>query len=175
MGEVGGIAIIADSQGAGEFTAYPDALRFIIAVRDAGIRVAAASSSKNAGLVLRQIRLDTFAEENGLESDRVTPGRTLLEPSTPIYRAATSRRGKPHPEIFLMGPRSWACRRRSASSSRTRCPASRRPRREGWRTSVSRAHDEELLAAAEPDVLVTSLDDVDLDALAEGRLAQRGA
>src|SRR5207248_10783882 len=35
---------------AGEFTAYPDALRFIIAVKDAGIRVAAASSSKNAGL-----------------------------------------------------------------------------------------------------------------------------
>ena len=79
MGEVGGIAIIADSQGAGEFTAYPDALRFIIAVRDAGIRVAAASSSKNAGLFLRQIRLDTFAGENGLESERVTPGLTLLE------------------------------------------------------------------------------------------------
>ena len=79
MGEVGGIAIIADSQGAGEFTAYPDALRFIIAVRDAGIHVAAASSSKNAGLFLRQIRLDTFAEENGLESEQVTPGLTLLE------------------------------------------------------------------------------------------------
>jgi beta-phosphoglucomutase-like phosphatase (HAD superfamily) len=35
---------------AGDFTAYPDALRFIIAVKDAGIRVAAASSSKNAKL-----------------------------------------------------------------------------------------------------------------------------
>ena len=34
---------------------------------------------------------------------------------------------------------------------------------------LSRAHDEELLAAADPDVLVTSLDHVDLDALAEGR------
>ena len=32
---------------AGDFTAYPDALRFIIAVKDAGIKVAAASSSKN--------------------------------------------------------------------------------------------------------------------------------
>ena len=38
---------------------------------------------------------------------------------------------------------------------------------------LSRAHDKELLAAAEPDVLVTSLDDIDLDALAQGRLAQR--
>jgi len=33
---------------------------------------------------------------------------------------------------------------------------------------LSRAHDEELLAAADPDVLVTSLDHVDLDALAAG-------
>ena len=49
---------------AGEFTAYPDALRFIIAVKSAGIRVAAASSSKNAGLFLRQIRLDTFAQDH---------------------------------------------------------------------------------------------------------------
>ena len=39
---------------------------------------------------------------------------------------------------------------------------------------LSRAGDEQLLAAAEPDVLVTSLDDVDLDALAEGRLAAEG-
>ena len=46
---------------AGDFTAYPDALRFIIAVKDAGLRVAAASSSKNAELFLRKIRLDSFA------------------------------------------------------------------------------------------------------------------
>ena len=38
---------------------------------------------------------------------------------------------------------------------------------------LSRARDERLLAA-EPDVLVTSLDDVDFDALAEGRLAAEG-
>ena len=54
-------AMVIELIEAGEFTAYPDALRFIIAVKDAGIRVAAASSSKNAGLFLRQIRLDTFA------------------------------------------------------------------------------------------------------------------
>jgi hypothetical protein len=58
---------------AGDFTAYPDALRFIIAVKDAGLRVAAASSSKNAGLFLRQIRLDTFAEQRGSPPPRSTP------------------------------------------------------------------------------------------------------
>jgi hypothetical protein len=41
---------------AGYFTAYPDALRFIIAVKDARIQAAAASSSKNARLFLRQCR-----------------------------------------------------------------------------------------------------------------------
>ena len=46
---------------AGDFTAYPDALRLVIAAKDAGILIADASSSKNAGLFLRQIRLDTFA------------------------------------------------------------------------------------------------------------------
>src|SRR5690606_19878026 len=36
----------------GRFTAYPDALRFVLAVRGAGLSLAAASSSKNAGLFL---------------------------------------------------------------------------------------------------------------------------
>ena len=38
---------------AGEFAAFDDALRFVVALQDAGIRLAAASSSKNAGLMLR--------------------------------------------------------------------------------------------------------------------------
>ena len=62
---------------AGEFEAYPDALRFVLAVRDAGILVAAASSSKNAGLFLRQIRLDKFAAQQSLPYE-VPPGLTLL-------------------------------------------------------------------------------------------------
>ncbi|HEX5574640.1 MAG TPA: HAD family hydrolase, partial [Gemmatimonadales bacterium] len=43
----------------GRFRAFPDALRFILAVKNGGIRVAAASSSKNAKLFLERIRLDT--------------------------------------------------------------------------------------------------------------------
>ena len=57
----------------------PAALCFIIAGSDAEIHVAGTSSSKNAGLFLRQIRLNTFAEENALESEQMTPGLTLLE------------------------------------------------------------------------------------------------
>src|SRR5260370_13700416 len=53
---------------AGDFTAYPDALRFVIATKDAGMLIADASSSKNARLFLCQIRLDTFAQHQGTSS-----------------------------------------------------------------------------------------------------------
>ena len=79
MGEVGGIAIIADSQGAGEFTAYPDALRFIIAVRDDRHPCRRGLLLQECGPLPPSDRLDTLAEENGLESEHVTPGLTLLE------------------------------------------------------------------------------------------------
>jgi beta-phosphoglucomutase len=161
---------------AGEFTAYPDALRFIIAVKDAGIRVAAASSSKNAGLFLRQIRLDTFVEENGLESERVTPGLTLLEFFDADISGRDFAQGKPHPEIFLTGadelgvPPAECFVVEDAVSGIQAAKAGRMAA-----LGLSRADDEDLLGAAEPDVLVTSLDDVDLAALREGRLARRAA
>src|SRR6266508_3170243 len=61
----------------GRFMAFPDALRFILAVKAMGIRVAAASSSKNAKLFLERIRLDTFAAEQRLDYDFIRPGMTL--------------------------------------------------------------------------------------------------
>jgi beta-phosphoglucomutase len=161
---------------AGEFTAYPDALRFIIAVKDAGIRVAAASSSKNAGLFLRQIRLDTFAEENGLESEHVTSGLTLLEFFDADISGRDFAHGKPHPEIFLTGARELGVPPEECFVVEDAVSGIQAAKAGGMAAlGVSRAHDEVLLAAAEPDVLVTSLDDVDFAALAEGRLAQRDA
>jgi hypothetical protein len=38
---------------------------------------------------------------------------------------------------------------------------------------ISRADDAALLAGAQADIVVTTLDDVDLDALAHGRLATK--
>ena len=40
---------------------------------------------------------------------------------------------------------------------------------------IARADDAELLAAAHADIVVTTLDDVDLSALADGRLATKKA
>jgi beta-phosphoglucomutase len=157
---------------AGEFTAYPDALRFIIAVKDAGIKVAAASSSKNAGLFLRQIRLDTFAQENAITSQSVSPGLSLLD----FFDADVSGRdfahGKPHPEMFLTAAQELGIPP-DQSFVIEDADAGVQAAKAGNMAAIglARADDTELLAAAGADLVVTTLDDVDLAALVDGRLA----
>lgn len=157
---------------AGDFTAYPDALRFIIAVKDAGIRVAAASSSKNAGLFLRQISLDTFAQEQGLSSPSVRPGLSLLD----FFDADVSGRdfahGKPHPEMFLTAAEELGVEPEYALVIEDASAGVEAAKAGGMAAiGIARADDEDLLAAAGADIVVTSLDQVDAAALAGGRLA----
>jgi beta-phosphoglucomutase len=160
---------------AGKFEAYPDALRFVLAMRAAGVKVAAASSSKNAGLFLRQIRLDTFAEDEGLSYDFVTPGLSLLDFFDADISGRDFAQGKPHPEIFLTAagelgvpPRATFVIEDAVSGIQAAKAG------EMAALAIARADDAEALAAANADLVVTSLDDVDLEALAEGRLAGRG-
>jgi beta-phosphoglucomutase len=159
---------------AGEFTAYPDALQFIIAVKDAGIRVAAASSSKNAKLFLRQIRLDSFAQEHGIASPSLSPGLTLLE----FFDADVSGRdfahGKPHPEMFLAAADELGTAPEDSFVIEDAAAGVQAAKAGGMGAiGIARADDVELLAAAHADIVVTTLDDVDVGALAEGRLAAK--
>jgi beta-phosphoglucomutase len=160
---------------AGEFTAYPDALRFIIAVKDAGIPVAAASSSKNAGLFLGQIRLDSFADEHKIASQHVTPGLSLLDFFDADISGRDFAQGKPHPEIFLTAAHELGAPPDGCfviEDAVTGIQAAKAGHMGAL--GLARVEDQELLAAAEPDLLVSTLDDVDLSALAEGRLAKKG-
>jgi beta-phosphoglucomutase-like phosphatase (HAD superfamily) len=159
---------------AGDFTAYPDALRFIIAVKDAGIGVAAASSSKNAGLFLRQIRLDSFAREHGIVSASLRPGLTLLE----FFDADVSGRdfahGKPHPEMFLTAAHELGAAAEDSIVMEDASAGVQAAKAGGMAAiGIARANDTELLAAAHADIVVTTLDDVDLSELANGRLATK--
>ena len=161
---------------AGDFTAYPDALRFIIAVKDAGIKVAAASSSKNAGLFLRQIRLDTFAQENGIVSASLRPGLTLLEYFDADVSGRDFAHGKPDPEMFLTAAHELGTAPEDSIVMED-APAGVQAAKAGDMAAIgiARANDAELLAAAHADIVVTTLDDVDLNALANGRLATKKA
>ena len=156
---------------AGDFTAYPDALRFIIAVKGAGLRVAAASSSKNAELFLRQIRLDTFARSRASRqrrSARVYAARLLrrrrlraglrarkARPGDVPHRGARARRR-------ARGRNRDGRRRRRSAGGQSRPDGRDRYLSQGRRRAVGRRG---------ADIVVKTLDEVDMAALADGRLA----
>jgi beta-phosphoglucomutase len=161
---------------AGEFEAYPDALRFVLAVRDAGIPTAAASSSKNAGLFLRQIRLDTFAAEQGLHYDFLRPGLTLLEFFDVDISGRDFAQGKPHPEIFLTGAAELGVAPEHCFVVEDAASGVQAAKAGGMAAlGLARADDEDLLAAANADLVVTSLDEIDVAGLGEHKLVRRTA
>ena len=157
-----------------DFTAYPDALRFIIAVKDSGIKVAAASSSKNAGLFLRQIRLDRFAQEHAIVSASLRPGLTLLDCFDADVSGRDFAHGKPHPDMFLAAAHELGAAPEDSIVMEDASAGVQAAKAGGMAAiGVARANDAGLLAAAHADIVVTTLDDVDLSALASGRLATR--
>jgi len=157
---------------AGDFTAYPDALRFIIAVKDAGIRAAAASSSKNASLFLRRIRLDTFAQEQGISSPSLRPDLTLLDFFDADVSGRDFAQGKPHPEMFLAAAHELGAAPEAAIVMEDAAAGVEAAKAGGMAAiGIARAHDTELLSAAGADIVVTTLDEVDIAAMSDGRLA----
>ena len=160
---------------AGQFHAFPDALRFVLAVKGTGLPLAVASSSKNAGLFLTRIRLDVFAAERGLPYGFIGDGLTLQQ----IFDADLSGRdfehGKPDPTIFLTAAaelslppeRCFVVEDASAGVQAARAGAM-------GALGVARMQDQALLREAGADLVVTSLDEVAVDALSRSRL-ERGS
>ena len=143
-------------------------------MRAAGIRVAAASSSKNAKLFLSKIRLDTFAEAQGLSYGFVTPGLSLLA----LFDADVSGRdfahGKPDPEIFLAAAAELGDPPQRCFVIEDAVSGIQAAKAGGMAAlGVARADDAEMLAGADADLVVTSLDDVDVTRLVDGALATR--
>lgn len=147
---------------AGSVAAFADALRFVQAVGALGWRMAAASSSKNANRMMQPVRL--------------TSGQSLLDAFSANVCGRDLHRGKPDPEIFLLA----AAELRVAPE---RCfvvedaPAGIKAARAGGMTAlgVARLGDAALLRAAEADLVVTSLDEVAVGELANGRLCRQPA
>ena len=156
-----------------EFKEFPDALRFVLKVKEAGILIAAASSSKNAGAFLRLVRLDEFAEKEGLDYDFLRPGYTLLDILDADVSGRDFEQGKPHPEIFLtaaeeLGLPTEECFVVEDAANGVQAAKAG----EMAALGIARVGDEEALAEAGADLVVTTLDDVSLDALAQGRLEE---
>lgn len=160
----------------GEFTAFPDALRFILDVKGSGIRVAAASSSKNAGRFLRQIRLDVFCREQGLDHPFVADGMTLLDLFDVDVSGRDFAHGKPDPEIFVTAADELGLPHDRCFVAEDAVSGVEAARGGGMAAlGVARLDDEALLREAGADLVVTSLDEVSVPALADGRLVRGGA
>ena len=110
-----------------EFQAFSDGVRLLLdADKGAGVRVAAASSSKNANLILGKLRLDELADEYGMAYDWIEPGQTLLDLPRPRHLGPDVQTGQAAPGDLL--DRLPRARRRAAVLLRRR---GRRLRRDG--------------------------------------------
>jgi len=156
---------------AGEFIAFPDALRLALALKARGVRLAAASSSKNANRFMDLIRLDEFAQREGLREPKVPPGQTLLELFDANVCGRDLPQGKPHPAIFLLAAEELGLAP-AACLVVEDAPAGIQAAKAGGMAAlgIARVGDEALLVAAGSDVVVTGLDQVAPDVLADGRL-----
>ncbi|WP_437952987.1 HAD-IA family hydrolase [Sorangium sp. So ce296] len=161
---------------AGEFVVFPDAMRLILGLKARGVPIAAASSSRNAGELLRRIRADAFAEQQRIRRPAVAPGTTLLDLFDADLCGVAVAHGKPAPDLFLAAARALGV-------PPARClvvedaPAGVQAAKAAGMTAlgVARLADDALLAAAGADRVVTTLDAVDPDAVVEGRIAARAA
>jgi beta-phosphoglucomutase len=147
---------------AGDFAAFPDALRFVLAVHKLGWPMAVASSSHNASDMMRLVKLEI--------------GKTLLDIFSVNVCGRDLPHGKPAPDIFLLAASELGLSP-AACFVVEDAPAGVEAARAGGMMAlgVARLHDADLLQAAGADLVVTSLDDVAIDMLAGGRLSRRVA
>lgn len=146
----------------GSFEVFPDAMRFSAALKATGLRLALASSSKNAAAMLARLMLPD--------------GRTLLSLFDADLCGHEVPKGKPDPALFLLAAD-------AVSTPPAQCvvvedaPAGIRAARAGGMTAlgIARLGDAALLRQAGADLVVTSLDQIEVAGLAEGMLRSRPA
>ena len=146
--------------GAGAVSAFADALRFVNALRALGFPIAVASSSKNANDMMRRIQLDDHHSLFDVFGANVC-GRDLPA-------------GKPEPAIFLLAARELPAAPENCFVVED-APAGIEAACAGGMAAlgVARLGDAKSLWAAGANLVVTSLDEIDLDQLSRGRLCRR--
>jgi HAD superfamily hydrolase (TIGR01509 family) len=145
---------------AGRVAAFPDALRFVQAIAALGWPMAVASSSKNANQMMKQIHLGS--------------GRDLLDVFSANVCGRDLRQGKPNPEIFLLAAAELRVTPMHCFVVED-APAGIEAARAGGMAAlgVARLKDASELRAAGADLVVTSLDEVSIGTLVNGRLSRR--
>lgn len=142
------------------FDSFPDAVRLASGLHAAGLRLALASSSKNARAMLSHL---------------TTPdGQPLLSIFDADLSGTDVPRGKPDPALFLLAAKALDVPPAECVVVED-APAGILAAKAGGMASlgIARLGDEILLHGANADLVVTSLDHVDIQALAGGVLRAR--
>jgi HAD superfamily hydrolase (TIGR01509 family) len=153
-------AIIDQLTSHGEFDDFPDAVRLAAALHSSGLKLALASSSKNAAAMLRKLPLpDGLSLHQIFDAD--LSGRDVP-------------RGKPDPALFLLAAEALGVPPSQCVVIED-APAGIQAARAAGMASlgVARLGDEALLRAAGADLVVTSLDQADVAGLLAGEVRAR--
>jgi beta-phosphoglucomutase len=142
----------------GSFEAFPDALGLAAALHGIGLKLALASSSRNAAAMLRRVNLPG--------------GRALLSLFDADLSGRAVPRGKPDPALFLLAAE-------ALSVAPAQClvvedaPAGIHAAHNAGMAAlgIARLGDEELLREAGADLVVTRPDRIDMAALAGSTLS----
>jgi beta-phosphoglucomutase-like phosphatase (HAD superfamily) len=134
----------------GEFRAFDDAIRLLVRAKRLGLKVAAASSSKNANMMLAKVAVADYES-------------TLIDLFDANVCGRDFEKGKPHPAIFLAA----AC---ALEIDPAECivvedaPSGVKAAKAGGMSciGIARLGDEELLRSAGADWIVNSMDMVEL-------------
>ena len=145
---------------AGRFSAFPDAVRLTLALEKAGIRMALASSSRNVDRMLERIVLPD--------------GRAFRSLFGADLSGLDIPRGKPDPSLFLLAAKAIGSPPEDCMVVED-APAGIQAARAGAMASlgIARLGDEALLREAGADLVLSTLDALDVAALGSGTLRSR--
>jgi beta-phosphoglucomutase-like phosphatase (HAD superfamily) len=159
-------AIVERLAAAGDFFAYDDALRFLLSVKSSGVHVCAASSSKNADNFLKGISIATFCSREKLRYPFVHAQTTLLDLLDADVDGLNVPRGKPDPALFLAAAQALGMAPGQCFVVEDAAVGVQAAKSGGmYGIGVARHQDADQLRAAGADIVVSSLDAVDVHAL----------
>ncbi len=159
-------ALLVRLAGTGEVRVFDDALRFLLEVKASGVRVCAASSSKNADAFLRAVSVGAFTAAQGLRYPYITDATTLLDLFDADVDGRDVAHGKPAPDLFLAAAQALGI-------DPSRCfvvedaPTGVEAAKAGgmYAIGVARHNDADMLRAQHADLVTHCLDEIQVTAL----------
>lgn len=150
----------------GDVRVYDDAVEFLLRVKAAGVRVCAASSSRNADGFLRGVSVSAFATRHHEHFSFVNEHTTLLDLFDANVDGRPVPRGKPDPAIFLAAAQELALAPDQCFVVEDAPAGIEAAKRGGmYAIGVARHEDADGLRAAHADLVTTRLDKITVAAV----------